>query len=236
VSDSGHATGATGQGSGGQQQNLRGILPLLQELCRICKFASSQLDVVVGRDWGSRCSKWVFFNVDCSMGLKKFEEIPKKSYLTWSRTYSSSWTLTLCSVQPQGCLHLLKKDVFVQLLNFLLGPSPKNNGDLNQQQREKLPRRWSSNQVREFGPLHTTIAFLVRSTDFSMFESEADTSETIPLNPYMVPAKRGDLENPSDGMHQALFTIDNSKRFIREVGVSFQFGKGWGGVWVSCWR
>ena len=122
------------------------------------------------------------------------------------------------SLQPQGCLHLLKRDVFVQLVNFLLGPSPKNKGDFNQQ-REKFPQRWSSNQVWEFGPLHTTISFLVRSTDFSIFESEADTNDSIPLNPYMVPAKRSDLQSPSDGMHQALFTIDNSKRFMREVGV-----------------
>ena len=64
------------------------------------------------------------------------------------------------------------------------------------------------------------VPFLVRSTDFSVFESEADANDSVPLNSYMVPAKRTDLQSPSDGMHQALFTIDNSKRFIREVGMA----------------
>ena len=45
----------------------------------------------------------------------------------------------------------------------------------------------------EFGHLHMTISFLVRSVDFSVFESEADANDSTPLNPYMVPAKRSDL-------------------------------------------
>ena len=73
--------------------------------------------------------------------------------------------------------------------------------------------------MREFGPLHRTISVLVRNSDFSIFESETDSNEEEQLNPYMIPAKISELRPPSDGMHQALFTIDCSKRFIREVCV-----------------
>ena len=39
-------------------------------------------------------------------------------------TFIFNFKLFWCvSLQPQGCLHMLKKDVFVQLVNLLLGPS-----------------------------------------------------------------------------------------------------------------
>ncbi len=71
--------------------------------------------------------------------------------------------------------------------------------------------------MKEFGPLHGTLSLLVRNTDISMFESETDPSEEPQTNPYMIPSNADDLQRPSDGMHQALFTIERSKRFIREV-------------------
>ena len=125
-------------------------------------------------------------------------------------------------LQPQGCRHLLDKDTFVLLVEFLLGPSPKNQSETSDPtQHEKAPpRRWSSNQVKEFGPLHCTLSLLVRNTDISIFESESDSNEEAGLNPYTIPAKLVEVVPPSDGMHQALFTIDCSKRFIREVGVA----------------
>ncbi len=79
------------------------------------------------------------------------------------------------------------------------------------------PRRWSSNQVKEFGPLHGTLSLLVRNTDISIFESETDSGEAPQSNPYMIPSNASDLQPSSDGMHQALFTIECSKRFIHEV-------------------
>lgn len=84
-------------------------------------------------------------------------------------------------------------------------------------QDKTAPRRWSSNQVKEFGPLHGAVSLLVRNTDISMFESETECADMSVMNPYMLPSQRGDLQPPSDGMHQALFTIDHSKRFIKEV-------------------
>ena len=72
--------------------------------------------------------------------------------------------------------------------------------------------------MKEFGPLHGTLSLLVRHSDISMFESEAEPTDSPKINPYMLPSQRGDLQPPSDGMHQALFTIDHSKRFIKEVG------------------
>ena len=121
-------------------------------------------------------------------------------------------------LQPQGCRHLLDKDTFVLLVEFLLGPSPKNQSET---QHEKAPpRRWSSNQVKEFGPLHCTLSLLVRNTDISIFESESDSNEEAGLNPYTIPAKLVEVVPPSDGMHRALFTIDCSERFIREVSVA----------------
>ena len=107
-------------------------------------------------------------------------------------------------------------------MEFLLGPSPKNQSETSDPtQHEKAPpRRWSSNQVKEFGPLHCTLSLLVRNTDISIFESESDSNEEAGLNPYTIPAKLVEVVPPSDGMHQALFTIDCSKRFIREVGVA----------------
>ena len=71
--------------------------------------------------------------------------------------------------------------------------------------------------MKEFGPLYSTISLLVRNTDISVFETETDPKEEPQLNPYMIPSQISDLQVPSDGMHQALFTIEHSKRFIREV-------------------
>lgn len=88
-------------------------------------------------------------------------------------------------------------------------------------QDKNPPRRWSSIQVKEFGPLHGTLSLLVRNTDISMFESETDPAEEPQTNPYMIPSNAEDLQRPSDGMHQALFTIECSKRFIREVRQGF---------------
>lgn len=118
-------------------------------------------------------------------------------------------------------------DAFVLMVDFLLGPSPKTQSEASStdssssaNQPEKAPpRRWSSNQVKEFGPLHCTLSLLVRNTDISMFESETGAEEEAGLNPYTIPAKRAELVSPSEGMHQALFTVDCSKRLIREVGV-----------------
>ena len=73
--------------------------------------------------------------------------------------------------------------------------------------------------MKEFGPLHGTLSLLVRNTDISMFEHDSGTEEEAggKVNPYMIPCQPSDLLPPSDGMHQALFTIEHSKRFIREV-------------------
>ena len=81
-----------------------------------------------------------------------------------THTYIFSLLLSPClstlspELQPQGCRHLLDKDTFVLLVEFLLGPSPKNQSETSDPtQHEKAPpRRWSSNQVKEFGPLHCT--------------------------------------------------------------------------------
>ena len=71
--------------------------------------------------------------------------------------------------------------------------------------------------MKEFGPLHGTLSLQVRNTDISIFESEIDAGEEPQVNPYMIPTNPADLQPPSDGMHQALFTIEHSMRFIREV-------------------
>ena len=86
------------------------------------------------------------------------------------------------------------------------------------------PRRWSSNQVKEFGPLHGTLSLLVRNTDISMFESEsAEGSEVVIENPYRIPGSHSDLRPPPDSMHQALFSIEHSKRLIHEVRLPSQW-------------
>ena len=43
----------------------------------------------------------------------------------YTHTALLTHTHTHTHTQPQGCRHLLEKDVFVSLTNFLLGPSPK---------------------------------------------------------------------------------------------------------------
>ena len=75
--------------------------------------------------------------------------------------------------------------------------------------------------MKEFGPLYSTLSLLVRNTDISVFETETDPKEEPQLNPYMIPSQISDLQTPSDGMHQALFTIEHSKRFIKEVSGAF---------------
>ncbi len=64
-----------------------------------------------------------------------------------------------------------------------------------------------------------------------MFESESEDGQEGQSNPFMVPAKVGDLQSPSESMHQTLFVIDSSKRFIREVRAVW--GMRW--VWLSKW-
>ena len=72
--------------------------------------------------------------------------------------------------------------------------------------------------MKEFGPLHGTLSLLVRNTDISMFESEsAEGSEVVAENPYRIPGSCNDLRPPPDSMHQALFSIEHSKRLIHEV-------------------
>ena len=75
--------------------------------------------------------------------------------------------------------------------------------------------------MKEFGPLYSSLSPLVRNTDISVFETETDPKEEPQLNPYMIPSQISDLQTPSDGMHQALFTIEHSKRFIKEVNGNF---------------
>ena len=174
--------------------------------------------------------------------------LPHILSLSHSPSYPPSLPLSLspsCPLslpQPQGVGHLLEKDAFVSILDFLLGPMPKDvenrpqvttplfyditnfispccpvNGVL--QDKDKYgPRRWSSNQVKEFGPLHGTLSLLVRNTDISMFESKsAEGPEVIADNPYRIPGSHSDLRPPPESMHQALFSIDHSKRLIHEV-------------------
>ena len=76
--------------------------------------------------------------------------------------------------------------------------------------------------MKEFGPLYSTLSLLVRNTDISVFETETDPREEPQLNPYMIPSQISDLQTPSDGMHQALFTIEHSKRFIKEVSAAIE--------------
>ena len=40
--------------------------------------------------------------------------------------------------------------------------------------------------------------------------------ETAPENPYMIPSRKVDLLPPSEGMHEALFIINNSNRVINK--------------------
>ena len=76
--------------------------------------------------------------------------------------------------------------------------------------------------MKEFGPLHGTLSLLVRNTDISMFETETadEKTDVVADNPYRIPGSHADLRPPPDSMHQALFSIDHSKRFIHEVHVS----------------
>ena len=173
-----------------------GILRFLQELCRSCK--------CLGKGSGEERTH---NNVIGKGSSTKIHYLAKDSYAMY-HAYGINY------LQPQGCRHLLEKDAFVLMVDFLLGPSPKNSAEADSTQQ--TPRRWSSNQVKEFGPLHCTLSLLVRNTDISMFESESDADDEQ-VNPYMIPAKFSELHPPSDGMHQALFTIECSKRFIREV-------------------
>ncbi len=45
----------------------------------------------------------------------------------------------------------------------------------------------------------------------------AVSGETPPENPYMMPSTKTDLLPPSEGMHEALFIINNANNFIKEV-------------------
>ena len=51
-----------------------------------------------------------------------------------------------------------------------------------------------------------------------MFESEStEGSEVTGENPYRIPGSHSDLRPPPDSMHQALFSIEHSRRLIHEV-------------------
>lgn len=70
--------------------------------------------------------------------------------------------------------------------------------------------------MKEFSPLHCTISLLIRNCDISLYESETEGGQT-PANPHMIPSSKGDLQRVSEGMFQALFTVEHSKMFISEV-------------------
>ena len=118
------------------------------------------------------------------------------------------------SLQLQGCLHLLKKDMFVQLVKFLLGPPP----------RTIVTSTSRGRSCHDDGAL-TRCGSLGPSTRLSLSSSAARTSPYLSLRltpmiqfllirTWCLPRGQTYIV-----MHQALFTIDNSKRFIREVGV-----------------
>ena len=52
-----------------------------------------------------------------------------------------------------------------------------------------------------------------------MFETETsdEKADLTSENPYRIPGSHTDLRPPPDSMHQALFSIEHSKRFIHEV-------------------
>ena len=88
--------------------------------------------------------------------------------------------------------------------------------------------------MKEFGPLYSTLSLLVRNTDISVFETETDPKEEPQLNPYMISSQIGDLQTPSEGMHQALFNIEHSKRFIKEVSVGLLYTIVWQVISLRC--
>lgn len=45
----------------------------------------------------------------------------------------------------------------------------------------------------------------------------ATEEEVLVFNPYMIPSSLENLCKPSDGMHELLFAIENSKLIIKEV-------------------
>lgn len=67
--------------------------------------------------------------------------------------------------------------------------------------------------MKEFSPLHCIISLLIRNCDISLYESETEGGQT-PANPH---SSKGDLQRVSEGMFQALFTVEHSKMFISEV-------------------
>ena len=46
--------------------------------------------------------------------------------------------------------------------------------------------------------------------------------ESPSANPYQIPSNSADLVQPSEGMHTALFAMEPSRHFIREVGVKLK--------------
>ncbi|XP_013409431.2 ubiquitin carboxyl-terminal hydrolase 24-like [Lingula anatina] len=66
-----------------------------------------------------------------------------------------------------ACQHLFSRNAFQRMIHFLLGPAPAANV-----QQESIPRKWSSMQSRDFGPLHTTLAILITNCDIASFRTE----------------------------------------------------------------
>ena len=52
---------------------------------------------------------------------------------------------------------------------------------------------------------------------FSPVYIAADSRDIHSVNPYMIPSNSENLQNPSPGMHQILFSVELSRAFIHEV-------------------
>lgn len=119
------------------------------------------------------------------------------------------WLLSMyVQMGSKACAHIFEKNGFHKLLAFLLGPAAAE-----MQIEGSFPRRWSSVQTRDFGPLHTTLASLILCCDLSPHRTcELDkypvrVSEWSPSNDY--------LQMPDD-VCSALFG-PGGIRYIREI-------------------
>ena len=57
------------------------------------------------------------------------------------------------------------------MIKFLLGVEPTHIEECDNNQLANRPRRWSALQCREFGGLHTALAYLVLSCDTATHRS-----------------------------------------------------------------
>ena len=62
--------------------------------------------------------------------------------------------------------------------------------------------------------------FTAKLFKFNPSVSLAVPGEDPQFNQYMIPSSIDDLVQPSEGMHIALFNLEHSRRFIKEVSVS----------------